>query len=265
MTAAISFSDAVQSAFASAFSAPSAEFSLAALPIDHIQKKVRAEMPDLRIFPSLSPMNITVFKAGRMLGPLNPSGLADLIARGEVSENDLAQRDGVEVWVPVHRLVPRRTEPTRWDRSFEKTRKWGLGFWAALHFNPLRIGLACLLGGCVLTIVGDWTFPLFVPAFSASVFAGAILLTRRRFATGSLLSTFAIALPAVFLLAGRDGAKSTRTGSAMPPPSIESVIQRPNLTQLQFPPKPKARTSLSGLALPQPVVPTPAPRPVPPI
>ena len=210
-------------------------------------------------------MNITIFKSGRMLGPLDQTGVAELVARGEVSENDLAQRDGVEVWVPVHRLIPRKTEPTRWDRALGRTREGGLGFWTALHFSPLRIGLACLLGGCVLTILGNWTFPLFVPAFSAAVFAGAILLTRRRFATGSLLSTFAIALPAVFLLAGRDGSRSARAVPAMPPPSIKSVIERPNLTQLHFPTKPKPRTSLSGLALPQPVVPTPTPRPVPPI
>ena len=200
-----------------------------------------------------------------MLGPLDQTGVAELIAQGEVSENDLAQRDGVEVWVPVHRLIPRRREPTRWDRSLERSREWSLGFWAALHFSPLRIGLACLLGGCVLTILGNWTFPLFVPAFSTSVFAGAILLTRRRFATGLLLSAFAIVLPAAFLLAGRDGAKNVRTLPAMPPPFIKSVIERPNLTQLHYPPKPTPRASLGGLALPQPVVPTPTPRPVPPI
>ena len=196
-----------------------------------------------------------------MIGPLDQAGVAELIARGEVSESDLAQRDGLEVWVPVHRLIPRKTEPTRLHLTLDHAREWALRFWAALHFNPLRIGLACLLGGCVLIILGHWTFPLFVPAFAASVFAGATLLTRHRFVTGAFLSVSAVVLPAVFLLAGRDDGKFARAFPRMPLPSIEPIIAPPK--PLAFPQKPTPRASLGGLALPQPVVPTPTPRPVP--
>ena len=197
-----------------------------------------------------------------MIGPLDQAGVADLITRGEVSDSDLAQRDGVEVWVPVHRLIPRKTKPTRLHLALDRGREGGLRFWAALHLNPLRIGLACLLGGCVLIIFGHWTFLLFVPAFAAAVFAGATLLTRHRFVTGTFLSVSAVVLPAVFLLAGRDDGRLAHALPRMPLPSIEPVIAPPK--PLAFPPKPP-RVSLSGLALPQPVVPTPTPRPVPPI
>src|SRR5712671_400837 len=145
-----------------------------------------------------------------MIGPLDQAGVADLIARGEVSEGDLAQHDGLEVWMPVRRLMPRKIEPTPLDRALERASDLGLRFWTALHFNPLRIGVACMLGGCALIILGDWTFILFVPAFVAAVFAGAILLTRRRFVTGAVLSVIALVLPGVFLLAGRDDGKIAR-------------------------------------------------------
>ena len=101
-----------------------------------------------------------------------------------------------------------------------------------------------------------------MPALAAAVFAGAILMTRRHFVTGALLSAGALLLPALFLLAGRD-AKSARLFPLLPAPSIESVVPAPKPPA--FPAKPTPRISHGGLALPQPVLPTPTPRPVPPI
>ena len=197
-----------------------------------------------------------------MIGPLDREEVARMLSRGEVSENDLAQRDGVEVWVPLRRLIPPKTAPTRLDRALGFARAWSLGFWTALHFHPLRVGLASLLVGCLLIIFPHWTLLLFVPALVAAVFAGSILITHRRFATGTSLSAGALILPALFLLAGRDG-KSARVIAPLPSPSIESVIPPPKPPE--FPPKPTPRVSHGGLALPQPVRPTPPPRPVPPI
>ena len=197
-----------------------------------------------------------------MTGPLDEASVAGMLSRGEVSENDLAQRDGVEVWVPLRRLIPPKTEPTRRDRALEFAREWSVRFWNALHLDPLRAGLASLLAGCLLIIFPRWTFLLFVPALAAAVFAGAILMTRRQFASGAILSAGALILPALFLLAGRD-AKSARLFGPLPEPSIESVVPAPKPPA--FPAKPTPRISHGGLALPRPVLPTPTPRPVPPI
>ncbi len=197
-----------------------------------------------------------------MTGPLDEERILGMLSRGEVSENDLAQRDGLDVWVPLRRLIPPKTEPTRLDRALEFAREWSVRFWNALHLDPLRAGLASLLAGCLLIIFPSWTFMLFVPALAAAVFAGAILMTRRHFASGAMLSASALVFPALFLLAGRD-AKSARLFAALPAPLIESVV--PAKKPSAFPAKPTPCISHSGLALPRPVLPTPTPRAVPPI
>ena len=208
-------------------------------------------------------MDIIIFKAGRMIGPLNRESVVGMIARGEVSENDLAQCGGVEVWVPLRRMFPPKTAPTKLERGLEIARASGLKFWTALHFNPLRVGLASLLAGCVLIVFPRWTFVFFIPALVSAVFAGAILLTRRHFASGASLSVGSLVLPAIFLLAGREDSGIAHRLPLLPSPSIESVIPAPKPPA--FPAKPTPPASFSGLALPQPVRPSPTPRPVPPI
>jgi hypothetical protein len=123
-------------------------------------------------------MDIIIFKAGRMIGPLDRESVIGMLDRGEVSEHDLAQRNGVEVWIPLRRMFPPPAKPTPFDRAREIARGWALKFWTALHFDPLRVGVVSLLVGCLLIIFPRWTFLLFVPALVAAVFAGAILLTR---------------------------------------------------------------------------------------
>lgn len=205
-------------------------------------------------------MDFIIFKAGRMIGPVDRETVIGMLARGEVSEHDLAQKDGVEVWVPLRRLFPPPTKPTRFEQAREFATTLGARFWIALHRDPMRIGLASLLAACLFLVFPRWTFLLFVPALVAAVFAGALLVTGRRFAAGIFLIVGALVFPALFLLAGRD---DTRPGSAFQmfaAPSIESVV----------PPKPPAakptpRPTLRGVALPVPVKPTPTPHQVPPI
>ena len=206
-------------------------------------------------------MNITIFKAGRMIGPLDRDSVVELLARGEVSENDLAQQDGVEVWIPLRRLVPAPSAPTRLGRAGNFLRQSGLKFWTALHFNPLRVGLASLLVGCALLIVPQWTFLVFVPALAAAVFAGALLLTRGRIFPGISLSVGALVFPALFLLAGRDDTNPGSPFQLLAPPSIEAVVPQ----KVFISAKPTPRPSLQGVALPLPVRPEPTPRPAPPI
>lgn len=206
-------------------------------------------------------MDITIFKAGRMIGPLNPESVSGMLARGEVSEHDLAQRDGVEVWVPLRRLFPPPAKATRFARAGEFARGWAMKFWAALHFDPLRIGLASLLVGCTLIMFPRWTFLLFVPALAAAVFAGALLLTRGRILPGIFLCASALVFPALFLLAGRDDTRPGSPFQLLASPSIESVVP----PKPPVPAKPTPRPSLQGVALPEPVKPAPPPRPVPPI
>ena len=206
-------------------------------------------------------MSITIFKAGRMIGPLDRESVGGMLARGEVSENDLAQRDGLEVWTPLRRLFPPPPKPTRLALAWGLSRECALKFWQALHADPLRAGLASLLFGCLLIIFPRWTFMLFVPALASAVFAGALLLTRHRYVSGALLSVGALVLPALFLLAGRENPQSGRPIDLFGSPLIDSIV----------PPKPNARLkstprpTLQGVALPLPVKPTPTPRPVPPI
>ena len=210
-------------------------------------------------------MQITIFKAGKMIGPLDQEELAALLVLGEVCENDLAQRDGVEVWIPLHRLFPRPKPPTRAERWLAMARKWAMAFWAALNFNPLRIGLACLLAGCVLMIFPRWTLLLFVPLLVGAVFAGALLLTRSRYFSGAALSLAAVVLPLLFLIAGNqnDGGAVSRMAEAfaLPHPSIEAIIHPPKPPP--SPAKPTPLQSFGGVAFPQPVKPTPTPKPVP--
>ena len=206
-------------------------------------------------------MDIIIFKAGRMIGPLDRASVIGMLSRGEVSENDLAQRDGLEVWIPLRRMLPPASPPTRFAKARDSSRQCGLKFWAALHLEPLRVGLATLLIGCTLIIFPRWTFLLFVPALAASVFAGALLLTRRRFASGTFLSVGALVFPAIFLLAGHEEARPNRPFQFFGSPSIESIV-RP---KPPGPAKPTPRPTLQGVALPLPVQPTPAPRPAPPI
>ena len=206
-------------------------------------------------------MSIIIFKAGRMIGPLDRESVIGMLARGEVSENDLAQRDGLEVWIPLRRIFPPPANPTSFGRAWDFVHLWGQRSWAALHADPLRIGLASLLAGCFLIIFPRWTFLLFVPALATAVFAGALLLTHRRFITGAILSAGALILPALFVLAGRD---DTRPGSSFElfgSPSIESVVP----PKPPVPVKPTPRPTLQGVALPLPVKATPPPRPAPPI
>ena len=206
-------------------------------------------------------MDIIIFKAGRMIGPLDRESVAGMLARREVSENDLAQRDGVEVWVPLRRLFPPPAKPTRVELVRDFARDGALKFWTALHFNPMRVGLASLLAGCLLITFPRWTFLLFVPTLVAAVFAGAILLTRRRFVSGALLSVSALFLPGLFLLAGRDDTNPGSPFQLLGSPLIESVVP----PKPSPPVKPTPRPSLNGVALPERVRPTPTPRPVPPI
>ena len=185
-----------------------------------------------------------------------------MLARGEVTGCDLAQRDGIDVWIPLSHLFPSKAPPSQLERAVAMSRAAVLSFWTALHVNPLRIGLACLLAGCALIIFPRWTFLLFVPPLASAVLAGSILLTRRQIASGVLLSVSALGMPALFLLAGRDDTRISRE-FPLPPPSIDSVIPKP--LPPVFPPKPTPPARFGGLALPQPVKPTPTPRPVPPI
>ena len=206
-------------------------------------------------------MDIIIFKAGRILGPLDHDRVSGMLARGEVSENDLAQSGGVEVWVPLRRLFPASGKPSRIESAKRHFREAGMSFWAALHFNPLRVGLASLLGGCILIIFQRWTFFLFVPALASAVFAGAILLTRGHCVSGILLSLASLILPGIFLVAGRDDSGARSPLRFFLPPSMESVLPaKPNTVG-----KPTPLARHRGLALPQPVRPPPTPRPVPPI
>ena len=206
-------------------------------------------------------MNIIIFKAGRMIGPLDRESVIGMLARGEVSENDLAQRDGLEAWIPLRRMFPPAGKPGRLGLARDFPRVWGLKFWDALQGDPLRTGLASLLFGCALLIIPRWTFLLFVPALAAAVFAGSLLLTRRRFVSGLLLSIGALGLPALFLLAGHDDTRPGRPFQLFASPSIESVVP----PKPAAPVKPTPRPTLQGVALPLPVQPTPPPRPFPPI
>lgn len=206
-------------------------------------------------------MDIIIFKAGRMIGPLDHESVIGMLSRGEVSENDLAQRGGVEVWVPLRRFFPPPAKPTWIELALGHAREWGLKSWAMVHVDPLRIGLASLLAGCVLIIFPRWTFLLFVPALVVAVFAGAILITRRRFVSGALLSVGSLVLPALFLLAGRDDVRPRGRFQLFAAPSIEAVATPKPVA----PARPPARASLQGIALPERVQPTPIPRPVPPI
>jgi len=206
-------------------------------------------------------MDITIFKAGRMIGPLDRETVIEMLAHGEVSEHDLAQRDGVEVWIPLRRMFAPPAQATRIERAWDLCREWGMKFWRALHFDPLRVGLASLLIGCTLIIFPSWTFLLFVPTLVASVFAGAILLTRGRVVSGILLSVGALVFPALFLLAGSNNTHPGSPFQLLASPSIESVAPPKPL----LPVKPTPRPSFQGVALPVPVNPTPPPRPAPPI
>ena len=206
-------------------------------------------------------MSITIFKAGRMIGPLDRESVSGMLARGEVSENDLAQRDGLEVWTPLRRMFPPPPKPTRIELAWNFSRECALKFWQALHADPLRAGLASLLFGCLLLIFPRWTFMLFVPALAAAVFAGALLLTQHRYISGALLSIGALVFPALFLLAGRENSPAGRPFALFGSPLIESIVPpKPNARL-----KPTPRPTLQGVALPIPVKPTPTPRPVPPI
>ena len=205
-------------------------------------------------------MNIIIFKAGRMIGPLDRESVIAMLARGEVSKNDLAQRDGLEVWIPLRRMFPASGKTTLLGRAREFAQASGMKFWVALHSDPLRVGLACLLFGCTLLIFPRWTFLLFVPALASAVFAGSLLLTRHRFISGLLLSIGALVFPALFLLAGRDDTHPGSPFQLFASPSIESVAP-PKPASI----KPTPRPTLQGVALPLPVQPTPSPRPVPPI
>ena len=196
-----------------------------------------------------------------MIGPLDRDYVVEMIARGEVSEHDLAQRDGIEVWVPLRRLFPSPKNPSRIQQARRLAGVWGLKFWTALHFDPLRVGLASLLLGCTLIIFPQWTFLLFVPALASAVFAGAILLTRGRFVSGFLLSAGALVFPALLLLAARDRANFGSAIQLYAAPSIESVV--PPMPVV--PAKPTPRPSLRGVALPEPVRAPEPPRPAPPI
>ncbi len=206
-------------------------------------------------------MDIIIFKAGRMIGPLDRESVIGMLARGEVSEHDLAQRDGDEVWIPLRRMFPPPSKATPFGRATGFFQGAAQRFWNALHADPMRVGLASLLLGCLLIIFPRWTFLLFVPALAAAVFAGSLLLTRRRIISGILLCVGALVLPAVFLLAGRDEARPGGSFQLFGSPSIEAIV----------PPKPAVaakttpRPTLQGVALPMPVKPTPAPRPAPPI
>ena len=193
-----------------------------------------------------------------MIGPLDRESVTGMLARGEVSEHDLAQRGGVEVWVPLRQFFPPPAQPTRIMQALEGARECGLRFWTRLHFDPLRIGLASLVAGCILIIFPRWTFLLFVPALVTAVFAGAILLTLRRYVSGASLSVGALVLPALFLLAGRDEPQRGSPFHFLAPPSIEPVTP-PDPVPAILP----ARASLQGIALPERVQPTPRPRPRP--
>ncbi|MEO7318967.1 MAG: hypothetical protein ABIZ56_08270 [Chthoniobacteraceae bacterium] len=196
-----------------------------------------------------------------MLGPLDRESVVGMLSRGEVSEHDLAQRDGVEVWIPLRRLFPPPPKPTRIALAWDFARDWAMKFWTVLHLDPLRVGVASLLVGCTLIIFPRWTFLLFVPALVAAVFAGALLLTRRRFLTGVSLSFSALIFPPLFLLAGRDDTLPALPFQLLASPSIESVVP----PKPPVPVKPAPLQSLGGVALPLPVQPTPTPLPSPPI
>lgn len=206
-------------------------------------------------------MGIIIFKAGRMIGPLDRESVIGMLARGEVSEHDLAQRAGQEVWIPLRRLLSPLEKATPIERATGFAREGGQRFWNALHADPMRVGLASLFLGCLLIIFPRWTFLLFVPALAAAVFAGSLLLTRRRIISGILLCVGALVLPAVFLLAGREEARPGVSFQLFGSPSIEAVVPpKPAVAA-----KPTPRPTLQGVALPIPVMPTTTPRPAPPI
>ncbi len=206
-------------------------------------------------------MEITIFKHGRTIGPHDRESVAEMLARGDVSMSDWARSEGVDDWAPLSRFFPASSKATRFETALQVGREWPRKGWAAIHLDPLRVGAACLLGGCALVILGKWTFAFFVPAFVAAVFAGATLLTRRQFLSGTLLSLGAVVLPAAFLMAGSDHPNIRRSIEFFESPFIESVIP----AKPAGPAKPTPQARYLGLALPQPVRPTPMPKPVPPI
>ena len=207
-------------------------------------------------------MDIIIFKAGRMIGPLDRESVIGMLARGEVSENDLAQRDGLEVWTPLRREFPPPPKPTRLELAWNFSRECTLKFWQAWHVDPLRVGLASLLFGCLLIIFPRWTFMLFVPALASAVFAGALLLYAAPVSLRSAFEHRRTRFPRP--LSPRRPRKAPSRAAHLTysarPPSSRSFRRNP--TRASNPRR--ARPSKASLS-PIPVKPTPTPRPVPPI
>lgn len=203
-------------------------------------------------------MHFTILKGGRVIGPLDRQEIAVLLAGGQISQFDLAQRGDVPFWVPLRRLIPVNDPPLCAEPCWLGFRGELGRVWAILNSNPLPAGLFALAAGCLAQLLALWPVLLFAPPLLAAVFAAAVLLSRGRFLYGALLCVSAFVLPLLLLVF-----TEALRGPPPPPPFATSAPAGP-------PPSPGHLTSpgqdallqggsVRGVALPRPVTRPPAP------
>lgn len=62
-------------------------------------------------------MSIYVSKNNQRLGPFEESAIGDFLRSGAFSPNDLAWRDGMNSWQPLHTLLPNAAPPQAWTTA----------------------------------------------------------------------------------------------------------------------------------------------------
>lgn len=203
-------------------------------------------------------MHFTILKGGRVIGPLDRQEIAVLLAGGQISQFDLAQRGDAPFWVPLRRLIPVNDPPLYPGPSWLGLRGEAGRLWSILNSHPLPVGICALALGCLALVLALWPAFLFGPPLLAAIFASAVLLSHGRFLYGALLCSAALLLPLV-LLVFTDALRApptpspytTQISAGTPPPSALPVNSNQN--------SPRPTNVVKGVALPRPVTRPPAP------
>ncbi len=200
-------------------------------------------------------MDITIFKNGRMIGPMTINEIAECLRRGEIAENDLAQRGDQPLWVPLRLLLDLDPSAPLWRRARREALAFWQRFWFCFNAHPFPSGLCSLALAGVLLVLVQWPFLLFGPPLVGAVFAGAILINQRRFGAGIALVLGAVVVPVGMI---------SLLHHPPPPAPLPEVVLAPDIQRVIPTPPPATPIPLQtfgGLALPQPARPSPTPAP----
>lgn len=85
---------------------------------------------------------IFVTKDGRQRGPFSPSEVRRLVAAGDLSLEDIAWREGMELWEPLGKILPPDLPPG----PPEPPKRKGREIWFALLGVGVAVGLLIACG-----------------------------------------------------------------------------------------------------------------------